>query len=95
MVKLSQFPTIYCLLNNYLFLQEISAYMYFRQYWKDPRVAKVLNSTVILIKEDINLMWRPDTYCYNSRYSDLDKEDKNMHSLFKVQPNGDIFYSRK
>ena len=69
--------------------------MYFRQEWNEPRIANVLNTTVTLTREDISLMWRPDTYCYNSRQTDLDKEDKSIHSGFRVQPNGDILYSRK
>lgn len=69
--------------------------MYFRQEWNDPRIANVINSTITINREDISLMWRPDTYCYNSRQTDMDKEDKNMHSLMRVHPNGDIVYSRK
>jgi len=69
--------------------------MFFRQEWKDPRLANVVNKTVTLLREDSNLIWRPDTFSYNSRITDLDKEDKGIHSLLKVNPNGDILYSRK
>lgn len=69
--------------------------MYFRQEWKDPRLANVVNKTVTLVREDSNLIWRPDTFSYNSRQTDLDKEDKSMHTFLKVKPTGDIFYSRK
>ncbi|XP_068716657.1 gamma-aminobutyric acid receptor subunit gamma-2-like [Montipora capricornis] len=73
---------------------EITAFLYFRQAWKDPRIANVLNSTVTLTKQDIGLVWRPDTYCYNSRETDLDMEDKTLHSLLRLYPSGDVFYSR-
>ena len=69
--------------------------MYFRQEWKDPRLANVVNKTVTLIREDSNLIWRPDTFSYNSRETDLDQEDKSMHSFLRVTPSGDILYSRK
>lgn len=69
--------------------------MYFRQEWKDPRLANVVNKTVTLLREDSNLIWRPDTFSYNSRQTDLDKEDKSMHSFLRVKPTGDILYSRK
>ena len=69
--------------------------MYFRQEWKDPRVANVVNSAVELSKEDISLLWRPDTYCYNSRETNLNKDDKAIISLLRVYPDGNIYYSRK
>ncbi|XP_068716644.1 gamma-aminobutyric acid receptor subunit gamma-1-like isoform X3 [Montipora capricornis] len=73
---------------------EITAFLYFRQEWKDPRLANVLNSTVILTKQDIGLVWKPDTYCYNSRETDLAMEDKELHSHLRLRPSGDVFYSR-
>ncbi|XP_078347220.1 gamma-aminobutyric acid receptor subunit beta-2-like isoform X2 [Oculina patagonica] len=73
---------------------ELDAYMYFRQEWRDPRLANVVNKTVSLIREDTNLIWRPDTFSYNSRETDLPHEDKAMHSVLRVHPNGDVFYSR-
>lgn len=69
--------------------------MYFRQEWKDPRLANVVNKTVTLLREDSSLIWRPDTFSYNSRYTDLDKEDKSIHSFLRLNPDGDILYSRK
>ena len=69
--------------------------MYFRQEWKDPRLANVVNSTVTLIREDISLIWRPDTYCHNSRQTDLDEDDRNIHSFLRVYSNGRMMYSRK
>ena len=69
--------------------------MYFRQEWTDPRLANVVNETVSLIREDINLIWRPDTFSYNSRKTDLDQEDKSMHSVMRINPSGVVFYSRK
>lgn len=69
--------------------------MYFRQEWYDPRLANVVNKTVHLARDDINLIWRPDTFSYNSRATDLDKEDKSLHSSLNVEPSGRVFYSRK
>ena len=69
--------------------------MYFRQEWKDPRLANVVNNTVTLIREDSNLIWRPDTYSYNSRKTDMNKEDKSMHSFLRLKPNGEVLYSRE
>lgn len=76
-------------------VQELDAYMYFRQEWYDPRLANVVNKTVHLARDDINLIWRPDTFSYNSRATDLDKEDKSLHSSMNVEPSGRVFYSRK
>ncbi|XP_068716656.1 gamma-aminobutyric acid receptor subunit alpha-6-like [Montipora capricornis] len=73
---------------------EITTFLYFRQEWKDPRLANVLNSTVALTKQDIGLVWRPDTYCFNSRETDMDMEDKALHSVLRLKPSGDVYYSR-
>ncbi|XP_068673663.1 gamma-aminobutyric acid receptor subunit alpha-2-like isoform X3 [Montipora foliosa] len=73
---------------------EITTFLYLRQEWKDPRLANVLNSTVALSKQDIGLVWRPDTYSFNSRETDLDMEDKALHSVLRLKPSGDVFYSR-
>ena len=69
--------------------------MFFRQEWHDKRLANVVNKTVTLAKEDAHLIWRPDTYSYHSRRTDLDKEDKTLHSFLRVDPSGRIIYSRK
>ncbi|XP_068673982.1 gamma-aminobutyric acid receptor subunit alpha-2-like [Montipora foliosa] len=73
---------------------EITAFLYFGQQWTDPRLANVLNSTIVLTKQDIGLVWRPDTYCYYSRETDLNMEDKTLYSLLRLYPSGDVFYSR-
>ncbi|CAH3143612.1 unnamed protein product, partial [Porites lobata] len=74
---------------------EIGAYVYFRQQWTDPRIANVINSTVWMKGEDIMMLWKPDTACYNSRgETNLDKEDKHIHSVMKLFPNGTVYYSR-
>ena len=42
------------------------------------------------------MLWKPDTACYNSRgETNLDKEDKHIHSVMKLFPNGTVYYSRK
>ena len=42
------------------------------------------------------ILWKPDTACYNSRgETNLDAEDKIIHSVMKLFPNGRVYYSRK
>ena len=69
-------------------------YTYFRQYWKDPRLAGKLNRTLVLKGGDIANIWVPDPYCYNARESNMMIPDEETHSYAKIDPNGDIRYSR-
>ena len=69
-------------------------YAYFRQYWRDSRLAGKLNRTLNLMGSDIGRMWVPDPYCYNARESNMMNTDEEAHSSLKIKPNGNISYSR-
>ncbi len=69
-------------------------YTYFRQYWKDSRLARKLNRTLVLKGSDIENIWVPDPYCYNARESNMMIPDEETHSNVKIDPNGNIRYSR-
>lgn len=69
-------------------------YTYFRQHWKDSRLAGKLNRTLNLKGGQIGNIWVPDPYCYNARESNMMDPDEGAHSSLKVKPNGEISYSR-
>ncbi|KAL9959476.1 hypothetical protein ACROYT_G032802 [Oculina patagonica] len=73
---------------------EYKVYTYFRQYWKDSRLAGKLNRTLVLKGSDIENIWVPDPYCYNARESNMMIPDEETHSNVKIDPNGNIRYSR-
>lgn len=83
----------------YLFIyflrqQEFLVYGYFRQRWKDMRLAGKLNRTLTLKGTAVENMWLPDPYCYNARESNMMMLDTQLHSKIAVDPNGDILYSK-
>ena len=46
-------------------------YGYFRQRWKDSRLAGRLNYSLTLKGADIENVWLPDPYCYNAHESNM------------------------
>lgn len=81
---------VHCALHG----QEYKVYSYFRQQWRDPRLAGKLNHTITIKGGDIENIWVPDPYCYNARESNLMMPDEETHSSVRFQPNGDVLYSR-
>ncbi|EDO36971.1 predicted protein, partial [Nematostella vectensis] len=73
---------------------EFSVFMYFRQMWRDPRLADRVNQSVVLQRDQISYLWFPDTYCSNAKRSDLMSPDTEIHSSLTLEPDGSIFYSR-
>ncbi|XP_068761416.1 gamma-aminobutyric acid receptor subunit gamma-1-like isoform X2 [Montipora capricornis] len=73
---------------------ELPLHMYFRQMWVDDRIAKSVKSNALLRRELVNLLWFPDSFCYNARKSDLMLPDTNVDSVVRIDPNGFVFYSR-
>lgn len=74
--------------------QEYLIYGYFRQRWKDSRLAGRLNYTLTINGADIDRIWVPDPYCYNARESNMMMLDTQLHSRISVEPNGDLLYSK-
>jgi len=74
--------------------QEYLVYGYFRQRWKDSRLAGKLNHTLTIKGSDIDNIWIPDPYCYNARESNMMLLDTQLHSKIAVDPNGDVLYSK-
>ena len=70
-------------------------FLYFRQHWKDERLARLVNTTVVLEREHISRLWTPKPYCSNAKTSNLMLPDSEVHSSLKVSPDGSIFYSRR
>lgn len=75
-------------------LKEYKVYSYFRQYWKDSRLARKLNDTITLKGGDIDNIWVPDPFCYNARESNMMMPNEEIHSFVQVRPNGDIAMSK-
>ncbi|EDO38248.1 predicted protein, partial [Nematostella vectensis] len=73
---------------------EYKFFGYFRQFWKDERLANRVNHSVILKGDEISRMWRPDPFCYNARKSSLTDADADINSMVTIHPNGDVVYSR-
>jgi len=73
---------------------EYKVYSYFRQRWKDPRLAGKLNHTLVIKGSDIGNIWVPDPYCYNARESNMMMPDEEIHSSVSIQPTGDVLYSK-
>lgn len=70
-------------------------YGYFRQYWKDPRLAGKLNRTLTLHGGDIDKLWTPDPFCYNARESNMMLPNAETHSFAHIRPNGDLELSKR
>ena len=79
-----------CLLNH----QEYKVYSYFRQLWKDPRLAGKLNRTFTIKGGEIDNMWVPDPFCYNARETNMVMPNEEIHNLVHIEPSGDIIYSK-
>ncbi|XP_068713731.1 gamma-aminobutyric acid receptor subunit alpha-6-like isoform X1 [Montipora foliosa] len=67
---------------------------YFHQYWHDPRLIGKLNRTLTLHGSDIDKLWVPDPFCYNARESNMMMPNEQIHSVVRIQPNGNIEHSR-
>ena len=79
---------------RFLYEQEYKVYSYFRQRWKDPRLAGKINHTLVIKGSDIGNIWVPDPYCYNARESNMMMPDEEIHSSVSIQPTGDVLYSK-
>lgn len=73
---------------------EYLIYGYFRQRWKDSRLAGRLNYTLTISGADIDKIWVPDPYCYNARESNMMILDTQLHSRISIDPSGDVLYSK-
>jgi len=73
---------------------EYLVYGYFRQRWKDSRLAGRLNFSLTLKGAEIENIWLPDPYCYNARESNMMMQDTQLHSRISVDPSGDVLYSK-
>ena len=76
-------------------MQEFKVSSYFRQRWKDSRLAGKLNRTLTIKGADIENIWVPDPYCYNARESNMMIPDSETCSKVTIEPNGDVFYSKR
>ncbi|XP_068759258.1 gamma-aminobutyric acid receptor subunit alpha-6-like isoform X1 [Montipora capricornis] len=73
---------------------EFKVYSYFRQYWKDLRLAGKLNRTITLKGSEIDSIWAPDPFCYNARESNMMTPNEEIHNFVQIQPDGDIAMSK-
>ena len=69
-------------------------YTYFRQSWKDTRLAGKMNDTFTIKGGDVDNIWVPDPYCYNARESNMMMPNEEINSYVQIQPNGDILASK-
>lgn len=74
--------------------QEFKVYSYFRQLWKDSRLAGKLNSTFTINGGEIDNIWVPDPFCYNARETNMVMPNEEIHNFVHIQPSGDIIYSK-
>lgn len=73
---------------------EFKVYSYFRQMWKDSRLAGKLNSTFTIKGGEIDNIWVPDPFCYNARETNMVMPNEEIHNFVHIQSNGDITYSK-
>ena len=86
--------------NVLLLCQEFSLDMFFRQRWKDPRLAykphtdKGPDQRVILSPELSKLVWQPDVYFRNSKEARFHMVP-TQNVLFGIGPDGSILLSAR
>lgn len=91
----TSFPLICSLIcGGHVNHQEFKVYSYFRQMWKDSRLAGKLNSTFTIKGGEIDNIWVPDPFCYNARETNMVMPNEEIHNFVHIQPNGDITYSK-
>ncbi|EDO38215.1 predicted protein, partial [Nematostella vectensis] len=73
---------------------EYKVFGFFRQYWREDRLAGKHNKTVILTGKEIDNMWKPDPFCNNARESNLRETDESISSMVFLEPDGSVLYSR-
>ena len=76
-------------------LQEYTVFGYFRQSWVDKRLAGKLNQTLVLRNTAIDHAWIPDTYCANTRQSNLKTSASDSESAMRVDINGSVFFTQR
>ncbi|KAM7431898.1 Gamma-aminobutyric acid receptor subunit alpha-4 [Porites harrisoni] len=74
---------------------EYTVFGYFRQSWVDKRLAGKLNQTLVLRNTAIDHAWIPDTYCANTRQSNLKTSASDSESAMRVDINGSVFFTQR
>jgi len=78
--------------------REMSFEMYFRQFWRDERLAfekrPSFNKIVYGGSEKLDQIWQPDTFIVNQKSAE-EEEDSRTNSFLRILHDGEILLSRK
>lgn len=66
--------------------------IFFRHWWTDPRLKSNFSKPITLSIDASSIIWIPDTYFVNSKYSSFHKVIGDCMRLI-IWPNGTIYYS--
>ncbi|KXJ13265.1 Gamma-aminobutyric acid receptor alpha-like [Exaiptasia diaphana] len=66
--------------------------IFFRHWWSDPRLKSNFSKPITLSMDASSIIWIPDTYFVNSKYSSFHKVIGDCMRLI-IWPNGTIYYS--
>ena len=71
--------------------------MYFRQFWRDPRLA--FNGTpgldrIVLTGESYSRFWTPDTFFVNEKES-LTHKELSPNAFFRILRTGEVLLSKR
>jgi len=72
----------------------MSAVVYFRQRWTDPRLGSTINETVIGGKSLVDRIWIPDTFFSNS-LEVVSMSEPMDNTFLMVQSDGEILFSQR
>ena len=71
--------------------------MYFRQFWRDPRLAyqKTRNvDKIVLSGQRIDQFWTPDTFFVNEKEA-FEHNQLSPNLFLRILPNGEILLSKR
>ena len=68
--------------------------IFFRQWWHDPTLIGVVNTTLTLAIDPSNLFWIPDTYFVNGKHPRSQDVSKFARRLL-LKPDGNVYYSSR
>lgn len=75
-------------------LQDFSVDVFFRQYWRDPRLNHTLEESIFLTGSYRNLIWLPDTFFLNIKTANFHNVPAD-NSRVKIRTDGQVTWSSR
>ena len=75
-------------------LQDFSVDVFFRQYWRDPRLNHTLEEPIFLTGSYRNLIWLPDTFFLNIKTANFHNVPAD-NSRVKIRTDGQVTWSSR